>query len=159
MSKKGLWVSIVILCFIGLNLFLIFKKDSPVERMNFISDWTEVKQKDLKNSFETSGVIDAAETNRVYIDKKKSFKQFLVKKGDPVQAGTPLFEYSGLDLNEQRDVITSEQQRLQSEAASIDQLISELESLQSSIPSDSSFDTGSGGLNETDQDPHGWGEA
>ncbi|WP_433745026.1 efflux RND transporter periplasmic adaptor subunit [Falsibacillus pallidus] len=144
MSKKSIWLTVAIVCFIGLNLYLIYKKESSVDRTNFLSQWTEVKAKDLENSIETEGVLDAAETNQVYIDKNKSFKQFLVKKGQPVETGTPLFEYDGLDLEERRSLIVAEQNSLRGEVESIDQLISELQSLQNSVPNDSSFEDSPG---------------
>ncbi|RDI40015.1 efflux RND transporter periplasmic adaptor subunit [Falsibacillus pallidus] len=156
MSKKSGWLILAIVCFIGLNLFLIYKKNSLVDRTNFLTQWTEVKAKDLENSIATEGVLDATETNQVYIDKNKSFKQFLVKKGQPVETGTPLFEYDGLDLEERRSLITSEQDRLRSEAASMDQLITELESLKSRVPSDSSFESSSFGADsDSAQDSQG----
>ncbi|RLQ96846.1 efflux RND transporter periplasmic adaptor subunit [Falsibacillus albus] len=141
MSKKTIWISLALLVFVGLNLYLIYKKDSSIQRTNYLSKWTSVQKKDLKNSFTASGVIDAEETNHVFIDPNQTFKQFLVKKGDHVDAGTPLFEYSGLDLQEQREMIVAEQDRLREEAASIDSLLADLESMRSSLPQDSSYST------------------
>ena len=79
---------------IATNIYLITKEDSKVSRSIFVKDWTKVKQATVTETFQTKGVTTSAEEYKVYFDRTdKDFQRFLVKEGDEIKAGTPLYEY------------------------------------------------------------------
>ncbi len=121
--------------FIALNLFLIEKKDSKVARTLLAGEWTEVKKADIIERFETDAVIKPLEEyNYYYNDQDKEFQKFLVKEGDEVTAGTPLFEYITPKLDRVKGELETEKNRYEGEIAGIEEYIDELSSYQDTIP-------------------------
>ncbi|MFJ7978605.1 hypothetical protein ACIQZI_23670 [Peribacillus sp. NPDC096379] len=121
--------------FIALNLFLIEKKDSKVARTLLAGEWTEVKKADIIERFETDAVIKPLEEyNYYYNDQDKEFQKFLVKEGDEVTAGTPLFEYITPKLDQVKGELETEKNRYEGEIAGIEEYIDELSSYQDTIP-------------------------
>lgn len=119
------------------NIYLITKVNSPVSRSIFVKDWTKVKNDTVTKTYQTKGVITSAEEYQVYYDgDNKEFKRFLVKEGDEVTAGTPLFEYDVKNINQQISSLKSEIAKLEGEMAGVDEYITKLKDYQpTSTPS------------------------
>ncbi|MBA9029214.1 efflux RND transporter periplasmic adaptor subunit [Peribacillus huizhouensis] len=121
--------------FVALNLFLIEKKDSKVTRTLLARNWTEVKKVDIIERFETDAVIKPLEEYNYYFnDQDKEFQKFLVKEGDEVTSGTPLFEYITPKLDQVKDELETEKSRYEGEIEGIEEYIEELSSYQETIP-------------------------
>ncbi|MFH5781115.1 efflux RND transporter periplasmic adaptor subunit [Heyndrickxia oleronia] len=134
--KKWPYLLALAIIFIGINLFLLEKKDSKVAQLHFVPKWDMVKKESLVQSFSSNGVVIPSETHHVYIDKEAGFNQFLVKEGDVVETGTPLFEYSTSTIEKQQKLLDAEIERLEKEIESIDASIQNLEAMLSSAEID-----------------------
>ncbi|MEG9296058.1 hypothetical protein V6B33_06335 [Mangrovibacillus sp. Mu-81] len=138
MNKKRVFYIILtlIILFTGTNIYFIEKANSKVEREVRVSNWNMFKQDDLEKNLTKSGVVTSAEETYLYFnDEFGSFTKFLVKEGDEVKAGTPLYEYEVTDFTGQKDVLESEVDQLEDEIDSIEDNISDLEGLEGSLPS------------------------
>ncbi|MGE8207076.1 efflux RND transporter periplasmic adaptor subunit [Heyndrickxia sp. NPDC080065] len=138
--KKWPYILALIILFIGVNIFLIEKKNNKIDRVHLISQWDTVKKDDLIESFPSNGVVAPSEYHYVYVDKEAGFKQFLVKEGDTVETGTPLFEYSTSNIEIQKNLLDTEIERLKKQISSIDTHIQNLQSLLSSAKADERTD-------------------
>ncbi|MGR3766099.1 efflux RND transporter periplasmic adaptor subunit [Rossellomorea sp. NS-SX7] len=124
------------LLFVGANAYLIEKAKSKVDREVRIEEWDAFDKDDLQKELPKSGVVTSAEETYLYFnDEFGSFKKFLVKEGDEIKAGTPLYEYEVTDYTGQKDVLESEVDQLEDEIDSIEDNISDLERLENSLPS------------------------
>ncbi|MBU8881142.1 RND transporter [Bacillus sp. FJAT-29790] len=109
--KKWQLQSIILLSvlFIGLNLFLILKKDSKIERIEHVNNWNKVQTGDIKQTLKKSGVIVPAEEHHIYYDESNgAFQEFLVTEGEEVAVGTPLFQYSPYNMKVEIKKLESE---------------------------------------------------
>lgn len=141
MMKKLIRYSIVTvsLVFVGVNTYLIEKADSRVEREVRINHWELSRQETLREMLYKPGVVIPEEDQYLYFnDESATFKKFLVKEGEQVKSGTPLYEYEVTDQFQQRDVLKSEVEKLKEDASNVKDSISELSKLISSLPSPSS---------------------
>lgn len=141
MMKKLIRYSIVTvsLVFVGVNTYLIEKADSRVEREVRINHWELSRQETLREMLYKPGVVIPEEDQYLYfIDESATFKKFLVKEGEQIKSGTPLYEYEVTDQFQQRDVLKSEVEKLEEDASNVKDSISELSKLISSLPSPSS---------------------
>jgi len=130
-------ITILITLFLAVNLFLTFKKDNKITSLNYIDEWTSVKEQNLIRSKNKTGVITPSEGQYVYFDDKNGqFQEFLVKKGEEVQVGTPLFEYSSANIESSKAKLKVEITKLESELGSIEENIKQLESLQTDLSAD-----------------------
>jgi HlyD family secretion protein len=124
------------LLFVGTNAYLIEKAKSKIDREVRIEEWDPLTKDDLQEELHKSGVVTSEEESYLYFnDEFGSFKKFLVKEGDEVKAGTPLYEYEVTDFTGQKDVLESEVDQLEDEIDSIEDNISDLERLENSLPS------------------------
>lgn len=124
---KYLLAAIVVL-FVGSNLFLLFKEDSKVARTVNVSDWTSIDKSNVKKILHTTGETEPEIETHVYFDNQKgTLDTILVKEGDVVTSGTPLFSYNSQKLEEKKSNLEDEAERLQGEMNSIDQEISQLQ--------------------------------
>ncbi|MCC5803144.1 efflux RND transporter periplasmic adaptor subunit [Rossellomorea vietnamensis] len=131
----------VSLLFIGANTYLIEKADSKVDREARVAEWEPVNKGALAKEMPKAGVVASEEENYIYFnDEFGSFKKFLVKEGDQIKSGTPLYEYEVTDQSQQKSVLESEADQLEDEIDSIDENISDLKRLESSLPSGSTDD-------------------
>jgi HlyD family secretion protein len=131
----------VSLLFIGANTYLIEKADSKVDREVRVAEWEPVNKGALAKEMPKAGVVASEEENYIYFnDEFGSFKKFLVKEGDQVKSGTPLYEYEVTDQSQQKSVLESEADQLEDEIDSIEDNISDLKRLESSLPSGSTDD-------------------
>jgi HlyD family secretion protein len=124
------------LLFVGTNAYLIEKAKSKVDREVRIEEWDPLTKDDMQEELHKSGVVTSEEETYLYFnDEFGSFKKFLVKEGDEVKAGTPLYEYEVTDFTGQKDVLESDVDQLEDEIDSIEDNISDLERLENSLPS------------------------
>ncbi|BCB05895.1 efflux RND transporter periplasmic adaptor subunit [Bacillus sp. KH172YL63] len=140
MKKRTIFYSTltVSLLFIGTNTYLIEKANSKVDREVRVAEWEPVTKGDLAKELPKAGVVDAEEENYLYFnDEFGSFKKFLVKEGDQVESGTPLYEYEVTDQTRQKNVLKSEVDQYEDEIDSIEENISDLNRLELSLPSTS----------------------
>ncbi|MGM0853887.1 MAG: efflux RND transporter periplasmic adaptor subunit [Bacillota bacterium] len=129
------------LLFVGANTYLIEKANSKVDREVRVANWEISGKDDLVKELPKTGVITAEEESYIYFnDEFGSFKKFLVKEGDQVKSGTPLYEYEVTDQTQQKSVLESEVEQLEDEIDSIEDNIDDLGSLESSLPSTSTDD-------------------
>ncbi|KON82958.1 hypothetical protein AF331_19140 [Rossellomorea marisflavi] len=139
--KKLIRYSIVTvsLVFVGVNTYLIEKADSRVDREVRINHWELSRQETLRDMLYKPGVVIPEEDQYLYFnDESATFKKFLVKEGEQIKSGTPLYEYEVSDQLQQRDVLKSEVEKLEEDASNVEDSISELSKLVSSLPSPSS---------------------
>ncbi|TKC16969.1 efflux RND transporter periplasmic adaptor subunit [Robertmurraya kyonggiensis] len=130
MNWKKWTVVTVIVLFVAVNFYLIFKKDSEIARAAYIDEWRKIKEQNLVLSKEKPGVIAPVEEEHVYFQNGAGdFEQFLVKEGEEVQTGTALFEYSPKNLEETIDQLEAEITRLESEEDALEDNIDNLEDI------------------------------
>ncbi|MGE6614097.1 efflux RND transporter periplasmic adaptor subunit [Peribacillus sp. NPDC076916] len=139
---SGKWkiaaVSIASIVLIAVNIYLLEKKESKVERTIFVENWTKVKKDTIRDTIETNGVIKPVEVYDIYFDTKKNdFKKFLVKEGDAITAGSSLFEYETTELDALKADLEAEKTAAEGEIAGIEEYIGKLRSYQGSLTSDS----------------------
>jgi HlyD family secretion protein len=143
MKRKTIFYSTLTLSlfFVGANTYLIEKANSKVDREVRVANWEISGKDDLVKELPKPGVVTAEEESYIYFnDEFGSFKKFLVKEGEQVKSGTPLYEYEVTDQTQQKSVLESEVEQLEDEIDSIEDNIDDLESLESSLPSSSSDD-------------------
>lgn len=138
---SGKWkiaaVSIASTVLITVNLYLIEKKESKVERTVFVENWTMVKKDTITDTIQTNGVIKPLEEYDIYFDTKQNdFKKFLVKEGDVVTAGSSLFEYTATELDALKANVESEKAAAEGEIVGIDQYLGKLRSYQGTLTRD-----------------------
>ncbi|MBL3645617.1 efflux RND transporter periplasmic adaptor subunit [Bacillus sp. RHFB] len=138
---SGKWkiaaVSIASIVLITVNLYLIEKKESKVERTVFVENWTKVKKDTITDTFQTNGVIKPVEEHDIYFDSNKNdFKKFLVKEGDAITAGSSLFEYTTTELDALKANLEAEKTAAEGEIAGIEEYIGKLRSYQGTVISE-----------------------
>ncbi|MBT2603085.1 efflux RND transporter periplasmic adaptor subunit [Bacillus sp. ISL-53] len=130
-------VSIASIVLITVNLYLIEKKESKVERTVFVENWTKVKKDTITDTIQTNGVIKPVEEYDIYFDAKKNdFKKFLVKEGDAITAGSSLFEYTATELDALKASLEAEKTAAEGEMAGIEEYIGKLRSYQGTLTSE-----------------------
>ncbi|MBR7798171.1 HlyD family efflux transporter periplasmic adaptor subunit [Agaribacter marinus] len=129
-KKRFLQVAIVL--FIGVNFVLVYIDDEKkVDRIAYISDWSQVNQMDMEEKLHTSGVLAATEANHVYFDPQPgSFNEFLVKEGSQVSAGDALFSYTVDNYYEAESNLIQEADQIEGEIAAIQQAITQMRAYQ-----------------------------
>ncbi|MEY8754437.1 efflux RND transporter periplasmic adaptor subunit [Peribacillus frigoritolerans] len=138
---SGKWkiaaVSIASIVLITVNLYLIEKKESKVERTVFVENWTKVKKDTITDTIQKNGVIKPVEEYDIYFDAKKNdFKKFLVKEGDAITAGSSLFEYTTTELDALKANLEAEKTAAEGEIAGIEEYIGKLRSYQGTVTSE-----------------------
>ncbi|RFU60662.1 efflux RND transporter periplasmic adaptor subunit [Peribacillus glennii] len=140
--------SIIIMAaaFVAVNIYLTVKDNSKVARTAYVNEWMEVKRGDIVETFQSKGVVTPKEESPIYYGKENNeFQKFLVREGDEVSAGTPLFEYATPELDALRTAMEAQKIQVEGEIAGIDEYIAKLESYQPTITdasSSTSSDTG-----------------
>lgn len=127
-------LGIVFVGFLCLNVYLIFKDESKVDRTIYVKEWTRVQEDDIVETIEADGMIVPRENQDIYLPLEQiDFQQFLVKEGDEVVAGTPLFVYSSPEIDHLKETIELEIQQLEGEIEGVDDYIDSLIAYQSSV--------------------------
>lgn len=142
MKKKTAILASAGIIFVSANLFLALKDDSKAVRSSYINEWTAVGKDNLTETLHASGVVTPEDEHQVYYNADDGeFKGFLVKEGDQVDSGTPLYEYSSNNIDEDLARLQAEKSQLVTEANLIDDQIKQLSYLQSVSASTSSAST------------------
>jgi HlyD family secretion protein len=141
MKKRLLLITgIFTIALIAGNLFLILKSDSKIQRTAYVSEWEKTSKGDLKETYKTEGVVTSSEEHYVYFDEKiGSFNQFLVKEGDQVKTGDPLFEYDSFNIDEDKRNLEADLDKTEEQIESIEDHIDELRSFISVIEAKGTF--------------------
>ncbi|MEK4222428.1 MULTISPECIES: efflux RND transporter periplasmic adaptor subunit [Bacillus] len=135
-TTRNMIIAVLCACLIAGNLYLIFKKDSKIEKTQWIDKWARVKIGNLAETFHTSGVITPQEEYPVYFDPSMGqFSKFLVEKGDKVSPGTELFQYSPAEIEEERAKWLAEKEQAQREIDLVTEEVQKLQNIQSSLKS------------------------
>ncbi|MGM0777883.1 MAG: efflux RND transporter periplasmic adaptor subunit [Bacillota bacterium] len=120
--------------FLACNIALIFLKSDKISRTYYIDEWSAVKKQDLLETMPAKGVLAPKEEQHLYYENKTgTFKSFLVEKGDEVQPGTGLFEYSPDDIAMTKEKFEIEKEKLEREQISMESHITDLEIMRSSL--------------------------
>lgn len=151
-KKTAILVSAGII-FVSGNLYLSLKDDSQAVRSSYISKWAAAGKENLTKTLHASGVVTPEEEHYVYYnDNPGEFKSFLVKEGDEVRSGSPLYEYTSDNIDTDRAKLDVEKSQLVREATLIDEQIQQLLYLQSVSDSTGGSTTvsGDGTVDEND---------
>ncbi len=107
MSRKHyLFIILLVTLFMTVNIVLL-ERNGDVDRTVLISEPTTAKEKTLKKTFGTEGIVEPSTISHVYIDKDRGeIKSVLVEEGQQVEEGTPLIEY--VDDSSQAEIETLE---------------------------------------------------
>ena len=137
MKKKSYYiVAIIVIFFIGVNLYLLFKEDSKAERTVYVNEWSRIEGGDVIQTFDTEGIALPDSELYVYFDGQQgNMASFYVEEGDVITAGTPLFSYDTKELEDQKSTVEIEIDRLQDELESVELKISELKKIDTKAPS------------------------
>ncbi|WP_285769487.1 efflux RND transporter periplasmic adaptor subunit [Peribacillus sp. SI8-4] len=135
---NGKWkiaaASVASIVLITVNLYLIEKKESKVERTVFVDSWTKVKKDTITAIIQTKAIVKPADVHDIYFDAKKNdFQKFLVKEGDAVTAGASLFEYTTTELDKLKADLSAEKTAAEGELSGIDQYIAKLSAYQANL--------------------------
>ncbi|MBT2684173.1 efflux RND transporter periplasmic adaptor subunit [Bacillus sp. ISL-37] len=155
MKKKTAILLSAGVIFVSGNLYLALKEDSKALRSSYINKWTAVGKDNLTETLHASGVVTPEEEHQVYYNAEDGdFKGFLVKEGDKIDSGTPLYEYSSNNIDEDLARLKAEKSQLVTEANLIEDQIKQLTYLQSVSASTSAastpvFGDGSGSSNDS----------
>ncbi|WLR55372.1 efflux RND transporter periplasmic adaptor subunit [Mesobacillus subterraneus] len=142
MKKKTAILASAGIIFVSANLFLALKDDSKAVRSSYINKWAAVGKDNLTETLSAAGVITPEDEYQVYYHADDGeFKGFLVKEGDEVTNGTPLYEYSSNNIDEDLARLQAEKSQLVTEANLIDDQIQQLSYLQSVSASTSTAST------------------
>lgn len=122
---------------IATNVYLIMKEDSKASRSIFVKNWTKVEKSTVTEAYDTKGVTTSAEEFNVFFNSENQiFGRFLVKEGDEVTAGTPLYEYTVKNLEQQTGELEREIKELEGDIAGIDEYIQKLTDYKSQVPNE-----------------------
>ncbi|WP_404405299.1 hypothetical protein [Jeotgalibacillus malaysiensis] len=140
MSKRSKWlIGVLAVIFVGVNLFLIKHDFLLVDRTSIVHNQKPAQSELAETVMVKNGVVQTALEERVYFSEQLGmFTRFLVEEGDIVSPGTPLYEYTVSDLEEQRLVFESEIEQIDSEISAVESYITELESIERQISETSS---------------------
>ena len=91
---KTIMITVLAILLVGVNLFLMIKDNSKVDKTLYVSSWTSAIEQDLEETMVTEGISAPQEEQYVYYDDSKgSFEGFMVKEGEEVSIGSELFYY------------------------------------------------------------------
>lgn len=132
MSKKIMVFSITVVIFIAINLFLVYKDNTQqIDRVTFISDWTNTKEQEMRELLHTDGVLDYAEENLIYFDDSLgSFNEFLIEKGNVVEKGDALYSYDVHNFTEMMLHLNGQENELDAKIKAIKKAVSDMGSKQ-----------------------------
>lgn len=136
MNKQLKWIIgfMLVFLFVSMNLYLTKHDFTSIARTSLVHDQTKVKTENLQKTMMKNGVIHTATEQHLYFSEQLGmFSKFLVEEGQTITAGTPLYEYTVVDLEEQRLLFESESEQLASEISAVESYLTELESLESQL--------------------------
>ncbi|WP_282140927.1 efflux RND transporter periplasmic adaptor subunit [Cytobacillus oceanisediminis] len=136
MTWKARLLAGAVVLFLVCNITLLFLKNDKINRTYHVDEWTSVKKQDLLETMPARGVLAPKEEQHFYYENSNgTFKGFLVEKGDEVQKGTGLFEYSPDDITLTKEEFQIEKEKLENEQENLESHISDLEEMQRTLSS------------------------
>lgn len=128
--KKVFFITICVLLFVGLNLFLVVKdKSNKIERKTYVKKWEKVIERDMYEFLYKEGKLVPSVENQIYLeDSLGSFHEFIVNEGDQVQIGDGLYTYRIQNYYETKTHLERSIQVLDSEISAIEDAITTIES-------------------------------
>ena len=91
--KYYMLAALLIILFVTVNMFLL-EDNKDIDRTVLISKPIAAKEKTLKKTFGTEGVVESSSVTYVYVEKDKGeIQSILVEEGQYIEEGTPLVEY------------------------------------------------------------------
>ncbi len=135
---KKSWLKPIILvasvCLIAINLYLIFKSSSKIERSAYVKGWTAVIEGDIKQTLNKKGIVSPEEDYYYYYDPKKgALKQFHVKEGEEVIEGAPLFEYDSTENEVENEKLEAEKEKIENQMSALRNHLNELARYKNSL--------------------------
>lgn len=156
MNKKTAILLSAGILFVSGNLYLALRDDSKAVRSSYINNWAKIGKETMTETLHAAGVVTPEEEHHVYYDNNsRDFKSFLVKEGDEVDAGTPLYEYSSDNIDKELSKLEAEKSQLATEAKLLDEQIQQLLYLQTvsaSAPDNSTTVSGDGTASTSSND-------
>ena len=144
-------ISIAIAAFVGANLILVFKEDSPLARSYYIENHIRVAPGDYVRELEKEAITIPVNSYSLAIERA-DLLELLVQQGEAVKVGQPIANLDTSDEQQQRAEWQAMQTAYQSEANELRSIISDLQSAKSSAgASSSSFGNANGTGNATDE--------
>lgn len=127
-------LSVIGCLFLIVNMYLILKDDSKIERSAYVKNFSPVAKQNIKQTFNKKGIIAPLEDYHYYYDQKMgSFKQFLVNKGNKVEVGTPLYEYISDDIDADIARVEAEKAKVENQIDVLEDHISDLTNYKDSL--------------------------
>jgi HlyD family secretion protein len=133
--KIRLLIAIIIM-FICTNFYIIFYKESKVPRSVYINEISSAAKTDIKETVKSVGVAAPSERQYIYYNPELgAIDQFLVKKGQEVQQGTPLLQYESTELDNEKDRLELKKQRMNEQIEKLNADIEQYETAKASLQS------------------------
>ena len=134
--KHYLLITLLIVLFLTVNIVLL-ERDRDVDRTVLISEPISPKEKTLKTTFGTDGVIEPSSVSHVYAENERGeIKSVLVEEGQHIEEGTPLVEYVNESsqaeveaLKHTNEELELKKEKLLEDRAVLEEEISETETL------------------------------
>ncbi len=144
-KKKIIIISIcavVVLAIVAIVLFFVL--NSGASKMTdtgiYADKVSDVMYTNISSVEKYTGVVEAAETLDIKVDSEKTVKEVLVKEGDTVEVGTPLFTYDVDELSTKRQTAALELESLNNQLSGYATQINELTEEKKSAASDQQLD-------------------
>lgn len=134
--KYYMLAALLIILFVTVNMFLL-EDNKDIDRTVLISKPIAAKEKTLKKTFGTEGVVESSSVTYVYVEKDKGeIQSILVEEGQYIEEGTPLVEYRNdsakveIESLEQANAeLELEKEKLLEDRTVLEEELSETESL------------------------------
>lgn len=130
-------ISVAIAAFVGANLILVFKEDSPLARSYYIDDHIRVAPGDYARELEKEAITVPVNAYSLSIERE-NLLELTVQQGAEVTVGALIANLDTSDEQEQRAEWQAMQSAFQSEANELRSIISGLQSDKASAGSSSS---------------------
>lgn len=135
------WVKLIIftvsIIFVAGNLYLILKDGSKINRSAYVKEWTNITEENIKKTLHKNGIVAPEEDYHYYYDSKNgAFKQFLVKEGEDVVSGTPLYEYFSTEIESEVARVEAEREKIENQIIALQDHIKELTRYKNSLSFD-----------------------
>lgn len=125
-------LSVAISAFIAANALLMFGEKSILVKDVYISEYQRAFGSEYQENMPKEAITAPLGTTQIYVQDSEAIEQWLVKEGDPVQAGSELALLNEAETEEQRSIWESERSALESEKSEVQSSLRDLESARSS---------------------------
>jgi HlyD family secretion protein len=122
--KMYLLIAAIVL-FVCTNFYVIFYKESKIPRSIYINQISSATKDDIKETIQTVGIAAPSDQQYIYYNPELgTIDEILVKKGQEVQIGTPLWQYETTELDNEKERLELKKQRIHEQ---IDKLTADIE--------------------------------